>query len=178
MTQRFVPPRFGGAPSKALSVILGLAALVTGCESGSPPASHGAARAPAKRTGPRLLRAPESTTNVAAFVKSEISRAKPNEKVLVYIGAPWCEPCVHFHEALEEGRLDSTFPNVTVLEFDADKDRAALEKDGYSWQMLPFFVVPGPDGRASRRSLAGSIKGAEAVEANLVPRLQQLLQLI
>src|SRR5258708_3032885 len=49
----------------------------------------------------------------AAFVKNELARAAGDKKkLIVYVGATWCQPCQHFHKAAEAGELDSTFPDL------------------------------------------------------------------
>jgi hypothetical protein len=96
------------------------------------------------------------------------------ERLVVYVGAKWCEPCTHFQEALKSGGLGRDLPDVVFLKFDHDKDEARLEEAGYGGRMLPRFVVPGVYGRASERRFEGSIKGPEAV-GNIVPRLKQIL---
>ena len=94
--------------------------------------------------------------------------------VVVYVGATWCEPCGYFHRAVVDGQLDAGFPRLTLLEFDADVDEARLRAAGYTSQMIPLFVRPGADGRATDRTMEGSIKGDGAV-AELTPRLRALL---
>src|ERR1051325_2532921 len=79
--------------------------------------------------------------------------------VLVYIGATWCEPCQRFHAAANKGLLDASFPNLTLLEFDADKEGERLLNAGYGSRLIPYFGVPGPDGRATGKHLEGSVKG-------------------
>lgn len=94
--------------------------------------------------------------------------------VVVYVGAPWCEPCTRFHDAVARGELDATFPTLTLLELDHDRDRASLEAAGYASRMIPLFAIPGEDGRSTGRMIQGSVKGEGAV-ANIVPRLKALL---
>ena len=93
----------------------------------------------------------------------------------LYVGAPWCEPCVRFHDAAAAGKLDRDFPDLRLLELDRDRDQAELGKAGCLSQMIPLFARPTPEGRCSERSIEGSIKGDGAV-AELTPRLQALLR--
>lgn len=130
----------------------------------------------AKETPPRLeiVTAP-AATDVAPLIATEVAAAaRDHRTLLVYIGAPWCEPCRYFHAAAVAGELDGAFGQLRLLEFDADRDTAALERAGYRSAMIPLFAVPLPDGTASGRQIAGSIKGAGAV-AQITPRLRALL---
>jgi thiol-disulfide isomerase/thioredoxin len=114
--------------------------------------------------------------DVAALIKAEVERENAQgRKVLVYVGATWCEPCQRFHQAANQGKLDQAFPKLTILEFDADEDGSRLRRAGYVSKYIPLFVVPGADGRASSRSTEGGVKGEGAV-ANLIPKLRGLLQ--
>lgn len=130
----------------------------------------------AKETPPRLeIVAATAATEVAPLIASEVAAAARDQRtLLVYVGATWCEPCRYFHAAAEAGQLDGTFGRLRLLEFDADRDTEALERAGYSAAMIPLFAVPRPDGTASGRQIAGSIKGAGAV-AQITPRLRALL---
>ena len=126
----------------------------------------------AASTPPRLVPAPRGG-RVAEVVEAERAGAE-GTRLVVYVGASWCEPCVAFHDALVAGRLDAELPNVRFLEFDLDRDRARLEADGYSSRYVPLFALPGPDGRASGAQIEGGTKGPGAAEA-LVRRLSPLL---
>ena len=110
---------------------------------------------------------------IPPWVHDRIIAAR-DRQVIVYVGAPWCEPCKHFHDALASGQLDAAFPRLTVLEFDQDRDADHLMAAGYTSRLIPLFVRPRPDGQASGRSIEGSIKGAGAV-AEITPRLRELL---
>ena len=126
--------------------------------------------------GVRIDTAPAGD-DLAKIVKDEGAKAreaKDGRDLLVYVGAVWCEPCQYFHKAAVAGKLDAEFPNLTLLEFDLDKDKDRLESDGYASAMIPLFTRPNADGRASDRRFEGSIKGDGAV-ANITPRLRQLL---
>lgn len=110
---------------------------------------------------------------VAPFVQEQ--KAVGDGRVLVYVGATWCEPCRHFHDSLLRGELDGLLGAMRVVEYDLDQHRDALALAGYSSRMIPLFVVPGADGRASTQRMEGSIKGERAVPDNLAPRLRELL---
>ena len=113
---------------------------------------------------------------VAAYVRSEQARAAADHrKLLVYVGATWCEPCRRFHEAAKAGLVDQDLGTLRLLEFDLDRDRERLAADGYASEMIPLFALPAADGKASGKAIQGSIKGDGAV-GNLVPRLIELLR--
>ena len=113
--------------------------------------------------------------DVATVVKGELARAaRDRRQLLVYVGAPWCEPCRRFHQAAAEHKLDRAFPGLRLLEFDNDRDGARLAMAGYAGQFIPLFARPGADGRGSGRQIEGSVKGDGAVD-QIVPRLRTLL---
>lgn len=122
-------------------------------------------------TGVTFVQAPE--TDVATAVLA--LRRATNAPVLVYVGAAWCEPCQRFHKAATSGALDAALGNLTLLEFDADRDADRLAQAGYRYTMIPLFARPDAAGVSSKQQLEGSIKGDGAV-ANIVPRLQLLLR--
>jgi thiol-disulfide isomerase/thioredoxin len=110
------------------------------------------------------------------FVQQHVEEADASgQRVLVYVGATWCEPCQRFHKALEAGELDDALAGTKFIEFDADHDRAELKAAGYSSKYIPLFSVPASNGHSSGRAIEGSIKGDSAVRENLVPRLLALL---
>ena len=135
------------------------------------------AAAPAVDTRPVLIPAPSDTSDVPALVASELAKAEAKRaRLLVYVGASWCEPCRRFHDALGAGELDATLPNLRFLEFDYDRSKPALERAGYVSRLIPLFAIPNADGTASAQRMEGSIKGPSAVAQNLVPRLKELLR--
>jgi hypothetical protein len=147
-------------------LLLGIA--LTACQSGgtqtSPPAPHKV----------ELVAAP-ATKDVAPLVVGELARAKADHRrLLVYVGASWCEPCNHFHDAAAAGKLDDAFPDLRLLVFDATRDHDALVAAGYDSDLIPLFMVPGDDGRATGRHIEGSVKGEGAV-SEITPRLRALL---
>jgi len=122
-----------------------------------------------------IIAAPRGETPVRTIVQEELQRAKADKRILVvYVGAPWCEPCKRFHDAIETGVLDEVFPNLRLLEFDRGRDEARLAEDGYLSRLIPLFALPLPDGRASKERIEGSIKGPGAI-SNIVPRLKRML---
>ena len=127
-------------------------------------------------TAPRHLEwTPAPAGEVAPLVQRELARARSDgRRLLVYVGAAWCEPCRRFHAAASSGALDGQFAGLRLLEFDLDRDQARLSAAGYVSELIPLFAAPGPDGRYGGRHIEGSIKGPGAV-AQIAPRLQALL---
>jgi thiol-disulfide isomerase/thioredoxin len=129
-------------------------------------------------SGPRFARAPESGDLPGIVVGAMSAASAENRRVVVYVGATWCEPCQRFHRAVEQGELRDVEPlaRVTLIEFDLDRDRERLAAAGYQSKYIPLFTLPGPDGRSSGKQVEGGIKGDGAV-AYMVPRLTSLLAL-
>lgn len=178
----------GGGPSRAprlpslciaLLVPLALAACAKAPEAPAAPKAEAlAAPAPQPTAAPQAQRAQLVPLNpggqpVEAAVRGAMATAAGRD-VVVYVGAPWCEPCTRFHDAVAAGELDATFPTLTLLELDHDRDLTGLEAAGYASRMIPLFAIPGDDGRSTGRMIQGSVKGEGAV-ANIVPRLKALL---
>ncbi|MCA9637962.1 MAG: thioredoxin, partial [Myxococcales bacterium] len=113
---------------------------------------------------------------VAELVVAELAAAADDQRrLVVYVGASWCEPCVAFHEAIAAGRIGAPLGGARFLEFDLDRDGDRLREAGYTSRLIPLFVVPEADGRAGSRRTEGGIKGPGAVD-NLVRRLGPLLK--
>jgi hypothetical protein len=148
-------------------LLLVLASMTSACSRESMPGG------PAPSGPVRFVPAGEG--RVAALVRDARAReAREHRRLLVYVGATWCEPCVAFHEAATRGELDRLLPGLTLLEFDLDRDGDRLLADGYGSPMIPLFAVPGPDGKASGRYEAGARKGGNWVD-DITPRLEKLL---
>jgi len=125
---------------------------------------------------PTFLRYPRQGSAIEPWVQEQVEIADAAHlRVLVYVGASWCEPCQRFHQAVEHGELKGALNGLRFLEFDQDRDAAALKTAGYVYQYIPVLALPDPDGRNHGRMISGSIKGAGAVREDLVPRLQALL---
>jgi thiol-disulfide isomerase/thioredoxin len=106
--------------------------------------------------------------------KAQGAASSEGRRLVVYVGANWCEPCKYFLSAVESNELPKKLGDLRFLKFDNDEDDERLSQAGYGGQMIPRFVVPGAEGRATKHRFEGSIKGPEAV-ANIVPRLEALL---
>jgi thiol-disulfide isomerase/thioredoxin len=114
---------------------------------------------------------------VAPFVAREVAEGRSGHwNVIVYVGATWCEPCQRFHAAAQAGQFDAMLPGAHLVEFDLDADKDELAAAGYFSKLIPLFCVPKTDGTASERRIEGSIKGPDAVDQNLMPRLRDFLQ--
>ncbi|MEI9937345.1 MAG: thioredoxin family protein [Pseudomonadota bacterium] len=125
---------------------------------------------------PSFLHFPRKGGAIEPWVQEQVELAEAaHVRVLVYVGASWCEPCQRFHQAVEHGELNGTLNGLRFLEFDQDQDAAALKTAGYLYQYIPVLALPDPDGRNHGKMISGSIKGPSAVKTNLVPRLQALL---
>ncbi len=152
----------------SLLVLLG----VVGC---GPPAQTAptAQAAPAKKVGWQIAPA---EGEIAPYVAKALTSAKQqNRQLLVYVGASWCEPCKRFHDAVAAGKLDATFPQLDLVEYDLDRDDQRLRSAGYASQYIPLFAKPLADGRGSGKQFAGSVKG-EAAIGDLERKLTALLQ--
>jgi thiol-disulfide isomerase/thioredoxin len=141
-----------------------LAALVACKSSDAPP--------PVKLPHLVFIRAADG--DVASVVRSELARTD-GKRVVVYVGATWCEPCRYFHDHAVRGALDGALPATRFIEFDLDRDEERLRAAGYESKYIPLFAVPTSDGRASGKQIAGSIKG-EGAPGEIAPRLSQLLR--
>jgi thiol-disulfide isomerase/thioredoxin len=140
----------------------------------APRAGATASAAPAPTRRMRTMNAP-AEGDVDAIVRAAVATAiTERRRVVVYVGATWCEPCQRFHHAVEQGELDATFPDVDLVTFDADRDSERLASAGYVSRLIPLLALPGPDGRASGKQVEGGIKGEGAV-AYIAPRLEQML---
>lgn len=149
---------------RALAVVVFL--VLVGCRgSPAPDASRGHVR---------LINAPQTSATEQLIAEQRAASASTGRTLVVYVGAPWCEPCRYFHDAAEKGLLDAELGDVDLLVFDAQVDAERLLLAGYESRFIPLLVVPGADGRATDRRMEGSIKGPGAV-AEMTPRLRQLL---
>lgn len=137
--------------------------------------SAAAATSPNTGPGPEIVVAPASSDPVETVVRRELARSeREGRRLMVYVGASWCEPCRRFHDAVEAGQLNDELPGLRFLEFDFDRDEERLKAAGYTAKYIPLFAVPGTDGRSAGRLMAGSVKGDGAV-ADILPRLKALL---
>jgi thiol-disulfide isomerase/thioredoxin len=150
------------------------AAAAMGCKMQDEGNSAPEAASPAPSGHVRFVHAPAG--DVPPIVRDAMTReAADKRRVVVYVGATWCEPCQRFHKAAEHGDLDSTFPSLTLVEFEQDVDGDRLKAAGYVSRLIPLFALPNADGTSSGRQAEGGIKGDGAVGV-IVPRLKQLLE--
>jgi hypothetical protein len=131
-------------------------------------------RRPPRPPGPELIEA--AAGPVEEVVRGALADAeRDGRRLLVYVSATWCEPCERFQKAVRAGELDASFPRLRMLKFDHDRDLARLERAGYAGNLIPRFVVPGPDGRGTDRRMEGGTKAEDTVSTSIGPRLQRLL---
>lgn len=126
------------------------------------------------KPGIQIVRAEAGEIVAKQIVDERTKAAQRGRTMLVYIGAGWCDPCQRFHKAAQSGALDKEFPTLTLLEYDLDVDGSRLSKAGYAPGYIPYFGVPGEDGKATTRAIAGAPKGEGAVE-ELTQGLRSLL---
>ena len=94
-------------------------------------------------TKPEFRPAPEG--EVASVVTRAVADAhREQRRLLVYVGATWCEPCRRFHRAVEEGKLDSQFPDLRFPEFDAYFHGTSSKKTLFIDDMKKAGHVKGP----------------------------------
>ena len=164
---------------KRLSLLVLALAPAVGCKAREAPRLDPGPQAaktapPAPASSVVLVEAPAGGT-VEASVREAMSRAAGAGRTLVvYVGAGWCEPCQRFHGAAAKGELDASFPGLTLLVFDMDRDGERLASAGYVSKYIPLLALPAADGRASGKQVEGGIKGEGAV-GFIVPRLKGLL---
>lgn len=168
------------APFVSHALLIAVGIFVVGACSGRHEEHAATKAAPVKvapsRAKPQLEHRGQSQAPLEQFVQQHVEEADASGmRVLVYVGATWCEPCQRFHKALESGELDEALAGTKFIEFDADRDRAELRAAGYASKYIPLFSVPDQSGHASGHAIEGSIKGDGAVRQNLVPRLLALL---
>jgi thiol-disulfide isomerase/thioredoxin len=153
-----------------------LCVTIAACSQDPPQPTKEPATTTAPKESPRIewIKAPTGE-DAATIVKRELERAHNDKKrLLVYVGAPWCEPCKRFHDAAENGQFDGVFPNLRLVEFDLDVDADRLARAGYASKMIPLFAIPTENGTGSGKQIEGSVKGEAAVQ-NLRSRLLPLL---
>ena len=127
---------------------------------------------------------PKATVRFVTAEEGEVSpqlvrrmtQAKADQRrVLVYVSAPWCEPCRVFHAAVDRGELTGKLGALDLVAFDGEVDAERLLMSGYEQRLIPAFHLPGADGRATAKHLEGSVTGNGAV-GDLVPRILELLK--
>src|SRR3954467_13737119 len=89
----------------------------------------------------QLIAAPAGQ-DAATVVAERLHKTPRGRRLLVYVGAAWCEPCERFKRAAAAGELDAQFGDVDLLVFDADADSERLARAGYVSQLIPLLVEP------------------------------------
>ncbi len=133
---------------------------------------------PSQNAAPQHLRVTLAPPvgDLPAAVRDEMTRAAAERRrVVVYVGAEWCEPCSKFLRAAENGELNRAFGDVTLLRFDSERDRDRLRAAGYTSRYIPLLVLPTADGTSSGKQIEGGITGDGAV-AEIAGRLKDLLE--
>jgi thiol-disulfide isomerase/thioredoxin len=131
---------------------------------------------PHRGHGVDIIDAPAGVSDVAAFVRETATRVTgEHRRLVVYVGASWCEPCQEIHAAAAAHQLDADFPDLTLLAFDLDRDADALKHAGYDSPLIPLFALPRADGNASDRREYGGVKKGDNV-ALLKSKLVRLLE--
>src|SRR5580700_10307870 len=94
----------------------------------------------------RLIDAPDFADSAVLIADLAEQSRQAHRTPVVYMGAPWCEPCRYLHAAAADGGLDADFPDLDLLVFDDDRDAARLQRAGYVSKYIPLLAVPSPDG--------------------------------
>ncbi len=145
-------------------------------ESRPAPAAEPASPPAAPAVPPAALKTARPQGALPAYIAAErVAASAEQARLIVYVGATWCEPCRRFHKALEQGKFAKVFEGIRFLEFDKDVHGQALDDAGYASDYIPLFAIPGTDGRSAGQHIEGSIKGPGAI-GNIVPRLKKLLE--
>jgi hypothetical protein len=158
-------------------LLVGIALASAACTSNNGNGSNGSNANAAPKVDPtatvRFINAPQG--DVAPLVVKELARAQSEKRrLLLYVSAPWCEPCRVFHEAVDRGELTGQVGALDLLAFDGDMDAERLIIANYESRFIPAFHLPLADGQSSGKKIEGSVKGGGAVN-DLVPRLKELL---
>lgn len=166
--------------SAALPLLLLVLAPAVACNDDAPRGSSGQGNKPPLAATPQpmghlQLAEATATGDVEPLVRDALAKATAmHRRLVVYVGATWCEPCKRFHRAAAEGELDASFPDLDILAFDLDRDGERLASAGYVSKYIPLFALPNADGTASGKQVEGGVKGDGAV-AYITPRLKGLL---
>jgi thiol-disulfide isomerase/thioredoxin len=171
-----------GVTKLARAALVGsIALLAPGCRGSDPaPKPDPVTSSPAPGSAPpkghaEWIHLPASA-DPPTFVQAEMARAtKDGKRLVLYVGASWCEPCQRFHAAAESGALDASFGDVRFIDLDHDAEAKAIDALGCESKLIPLFSLPGPDGRCTDRRVEGGIKGDGAV-AFIAPRVEDLLR--
>ncbi|MFO0547615.1 MAG: thioredoxin family protein [Polyangiaceae bacterium] len=159
--------------SLAIGALLLAACSDQGAEPEPRPAQSTSARAQGPK--PEFVPVPAGVTG-KTWIQSELARAdRDGVKLVVYVGATWCEPCKAFHEALASGALDQKLAGVRFLDFDLESHAAALQDAECQSKLIPLFARPTTDGTCGAQRTEGGIKGSGAVDY-MLPHLLGILR--
>lgn len=143
-----------------------LSLVLAACQPGGGAKSGAGKRAELVSAGPGAI---------APLLQLAADQARTDaRRLVVYVGASWCEPCRYFLDAVAADALPDRFSDLRFIKFDFDVDERRLQEAGLGGQMLPRFVLIGPQGQATDRSFEGSIKGPQAID-DLIAKLDTLL---
>jgi hypothetical protein len=157
-----------------LVAVVSLSLLLNACNSSRPAPIAESAEPKAKVQHVEWVTIPKGA-DPTTFVRAERSRSiAAGKKLLVYVGATWCEPCQYFHDAASSGQLDAQLGDLRLIELDNDKNEAEIAALGCESKMIPLFALPDDDGRCSSRRVEGGIKGSGAVPY-LTPKIRELV---
>jgi hypothetical protein len=159
--------------------------------SSTPSGASAAASAPPPSTAPHIIPGPLPSAKAGRTGHLDFIAGPPGDvrlivlaasraaatrghRLLLYSCTPKSDLCGRFKGAALSGDLDGSIPAVTFIEFDGEDDHDRLAAAGYTSQVMPSFVVPAADGRASPQVVEGGATG-KAVISFLAMRLQRLL---
>jgi thiol-disulfide isomerase/thioredoxin len=160
---------------QALALLIAVLSA-SACDQPTPPSGASpTASAAARRV--EIVPVAQEVSDARTLIRTERERAtREGRELIVYVGAPWCEPCQRFHDAAAKGELDQRFPTLRLVEFDRDRHEAALREAGCLSELIPLFAKPTEDGRCSDTRVQGGIKGDGAV-GFIVPRLEKMMKM-
>jgi hypothetical protein len=155
------------APAVTTTVPLAVPAREPPAAASATPATAPVAQAPTAQNpqplGLRILLPPEEG-DVLSIVRAQRVKALEEKRIFVaYVGATWCPPCVRFHDAIRKGELNEKLAQYTMMQFDLDRDGQRLLAAGYGSKFIPFFVLPGPDGKKAQSFEVKTTKKEEAL---------------
>jgi hypothetical protein len=161
----------GGERSPAGSSLAATSAPSATTTPAAYPAGSSNTPAPPGR-GPHFVELPAESGLLDAIRAEARAASGAGETLVLYVGARWCKPCLHFEQALASGKHDEALAGLRLLHVDLDARGPELAAQGYATNVIPYFVVPTPKGTPSARKFSTSTMGREVVEqivAGLAP---------